>query len=109
MITTRKRRNGRYALLFTICLALIGYFSYHAVEGNHGLQRRGALEEKIQHLEAELARLKAERERIEHDVSLITARVREQTDLLDEQARGLLNFTHPGDIVVLRPKSTSSD
>ena len=103
MITSRKGRNGRFALLFAVCLALIGYFSYHAVEGDHGLHKRTALSEKIVSLEAELAGLKAERLRIEHDVSLVTKRVRAEPDLLEEQARGLLNFVRPGDIVVLRP------
>jgi cell division protein FtsB len=105
MITTRKGRNGRFALLFAVCLALIGYFSYHAVEGNHGLHKRAALAEKIERLDAELAALKQERTRIEHDVALMTDRVRDETDMLDEQARGLLNHVRPGDIVVLRPST----
>lgn len=104
MITSRKSRTGRYALLLALCLALIGYFSYHAVEGNHGLNRRAALSEQIERLEAELAALKTERQRIEHDVSLMTVRARTEPDILDEQARGLLNYVRPGDIVVLRPK-----
>ena len=103
MITSRKGRSGRYVLLFTAFAALIGYFSYHAVEGDHGLHKRTALSEKIATLEAELAGLKAERQRIEHDVALVTKRVRAEPDLLEEQARGLLNFVRPGDIVVLRP------
>ncbi len=103
MITSHKGRTGRYALLFALCLALIGYFSYHAVEGNHGLHKRAALGEKIVRLEAELAALKAERLRIEHDVSLMTTRARSEPDVLDEQARALLNYARPGDIVVLRP------
>lgn len=105
MITSRKGRNGRFALLFAVCLALIGYFSYHAVEGNHGLHKRAALGEKIERLEAELAGLKLERARIEHDVALLTDRVQGEADLLDEQARGLLNHVRPGDIVVLRPNT----
>lgn len=103
MITSRKGTNGRLSLLFAVCLALIGYFSYNAVEGNHGLHKRTALAEKIVRLDAELAALKLERMRIEHDVALMTARVRAEPDLLDEQARGLLNRVGVGDIVVLRP------
>jgi cell division protein FtsB len=102
MITSRKKRNARYALLFAVCLALIGYFAYHAVEGDHGLHKRAMLSEKIKRLETELAALKDERLRIEHDVALITTRARAEPDLLDEQARGLLNFVRPGDIIVLR-------
>jgi cell division protein FtsB len=105
MITSRKGTNGRLALLFAACLALIGYFSYHAVEGDHGLHKRAALAEKIVRLDAELAALKLERTRIEHDVALMTDRVRSEPDLLDEQARGLLGHVRPGDIVVLRPSA----
>jgi cell division protein FtsB len=104
MITTRKGRNARYALLLTICVALIGYFAYHAVEGDHGLHKRTTLSEKIKRLEAELKALKEERVRVEHDVALVTTRAREEPDLLDEQARALLNYTKPDEIVVLRPK-----
>jgi cell division protein FtsB len=103
MITTRKGRNGRYAVLFAVILALIGYFSYHAVNGDHGLHRRTALAAQVQELEAELAALKNQREQIEHDVALVTKRARTEPDLLDEQARSLLNFVRPGEIIVLRP------
>jgi cell division protein FtsB len=109
MITSRRSRNGRYAFLLAVCLALIGYFAYHAVVGEHGLNRKAVLTEKIKHLEEELAGLKNERMRIEHDVSLMTTRVRSDPDLLDEQARGLLSFVHPGDIVVLRPKESAKE
>jgi cell division protein FtsB len=106
MITSRKGRTGRFALLLLVCLALIGYFSYHAVEGKHGLHRRAALEKKIAHLEEELANLKQERKKIEHDVSLLTTRVRKNPDVLTEQAKTLLNYTNPDDFVVLRPSNT---
>ncbi len=102
MITTRRHRNSRYAILLAVCLALTGYFSYHAVRGDHGLHKRAALQAEIGLLEAELKALKDRRLRLEHDVALMTGRVAEQTDLLDEQARALLNFAHPGDIIVIR-------
>ncbi|HEY7645123.1 MAG TPA: septum formation initiator family protein, partial [Hyphomicrobiales bacterium] len=92
------------ALLLAICVALIGYFAYHAVEGDHGLHKRTMLSEKIKRLEAELKALKEERVRVEHDVALVTTRAREEPDLLDEQARALLNYTRPDEIVVLRAK-----
>lgn len=106
MITTRRHKNSRHAILLILCLALIGYFSYHAVKGNYGLDRRTVLTEKIELLEAELADLKDRRIRLEHDVALMTTRVEKETDLLDEQARSLLDYVHPGDIVVLRAEQT---
>jgi cell division protein FtsB len=62
------------------------------------------LSEKIERLEAELKALKEERVRVEHDVALVTTRARTEPDLLDEQARALLNYTKPDEIVVLRAK-----
>lgn len=102
MITSRKGSNGRFALLFLICLALIAYFSYHAIEGDHGLHKRTELAHRIAGLTKELEALKAERQRIEHDVALITSRAKSQPDLLDEQARRLLNYANTDDIIVLR-------
>jgi cell division protein FtsB len=109
MITTRKSKNGRSALFLTVCVALIGYFAYHAVQGEHGLHKRALLEQRVRQLEADLAMLVKERQRIEHDVSLITQRVKSQPDLLDEQARALLNYAHPDEIVVLRGKGGEPD
>ena len=105
MITSRKGGIGRYFLFFALCLVLIFYFSYHAVNGNHGLHKQALLTEKIKQLETELAALKDERQRIDHDVLLVTKRVQTDSDLLEEQARTLLNFVRPGDIVVLRPQA----
>jgi cell division protein FtsB len=109
MITTRRSRRGRSALILLGCIAAIAYFAYHAVEGEHGLHKRGLLEQRVRLLEEELAMLTRERQRIEHDVGLITQRAQSQPDLLDEQARALLNFAHPEDIVVLRIKSGERD
>jgi cell division protein FtsB len=105
MITTRKSRNGRSALFLLACLALIGYFAYHAVEGEHGLHKRALLEQRVRQLQEDLAALTRERQRIEHDVALITTRAKSQPDLLDEQARGLLNYARPDEIIVLRTKA----
>jgi cell division protein FtsB len=102
MITTRESRNGRFALFLAVCLALIAYFAYHAVEGEHGLHKRALLEQRVRQLQEDLAALTRERQRIEHNVSLITTRARENPDLLDEQARALLNYARPDEIVVLR-------
>ena len=109
MITTRKSRNGRSALFLTLCLALTAYFAYHAVEGEHGLHKRALLEKRVTLLQDELAALQRERQRLEHDVALVTHRAKTQPDLLDEQARALLNYARPDEIVVLRAKPGDKD
>jgi cell division protein FtsB len=109
MIDTRKRKNGRSALFLAVCLALTGYFAYHAVEGEHGLHKRALLEQRVHLLEEELAALVKERQRIEHDVALITERAKSQPDMLDEQARALLNYARPDEIVVLRTRGSEKE
>jgi cell division protein FtsB len=96
------RRWLRSLLFFAVCAGLIAYFSYHAVHGGHGLEMRASLEKRIQALEAELAGLRAERKLFERDVSLVTDRAAREPDLLDEQARALLNFAKPTDIILVR-------
>lgn len=90
-----------------ICLALISYFGYHLVVGNHGLNSRARFEKQIHMLEGELAGLKAVRGRLERDVSLLRAE-RLDPDMLDERARAILNFAHPNDIVIVKPKSATA-
>ena len=109
MIDTRQSKNGRSVLFLLACLALIAYFAYHAVEGEHGLHKRTLLQQRVHQLEDELALLVKERQRIEHDVALITERAKAQPDLLDEEARSLLNYARPDEIVVLRTKGRDKE
>jgi cell division protein FtsB len=99
------RRWLRSLLFFVVCAGLITYFAYHAVHGGHGLETRAALEKRIKGLEAELATLRAERKLFERDVSLISDKAAREPDLLDEQARALLNFAKPTDIILVRNKA----
>ena len=88
------------------CLALIGYFAYHLIVDNHGLRARAKLEDHVAAREGELAGLKAVRQRIERDVALLRAEALDP-DMLDERARAVLNFAHPHEIVILKPKSAT--
>lgn len=93
----------RIAVLI-VCIALIGYFSYHLVGGNRGLEARARLDAKIAALEGQLVGLELVRKRIERDVALMRAE-RLDPDMLDERARAILNLAHPNDIVILRPST----
>lgn len=83
--------------------ALIGYFAYHAYNGDHGLLAKRNFEQEMKGLESELAALKAQRVAIENKVSLLAA-TRLDPDMLDEEGRRQLNFINAKDLVLLRSK-----
>ncbi|MDX2264622.1 MAG: septum formation initiator family protein [Hyphomicrobiales bacterium] len=87
------------------CLALIGYFAHHAIHGRYGLEARERAERGVKILEAELALLRAERERLERAASALTDDASRDDDLIEEQARRVVNFARPGDVIlVIKPK-----
>ena len=93
----RARRPSGLTLL---ACTLVGYFGYHMVHGDRGLlawQRIGA---ELEASRAELDRLTAEREELEHRVSLLR-RSSLDPDLLDERARLMLSLVGSDDVVVL--------
>lgn len=98
-----KRRFGiSDATFFAVCFCLIGYFAFHAVNGQYGLRQRDILDRKVAELSSLLAGLEAERGRLELDVSLMASE-QPNTDLLDEQARSLMSLAGNGDLVILLP------
>ncbi|MDG1286515.1 MAG: septum formation initiator family protein [Rickettsiales bacterium] len=78
------------------------YLVFHALNGNHGVyallkeQKRESFNTVI------LADLQAQRAKIEHRVSMISGEMLD-LDLLDEQARRVLGFTDPQELIYLLP------
>jgi cell division protein FtsB len=93
----RRKGRRRQTLVSVGCLLAIGYFAYHAVSGNRGLEARSRLIERTGVLEHEIARLKSARARLERDVKLLDAG---DADLVEELAIETLGFARPGDRVV---------
>jgi cell division protein FtsB len=101
MVTRRRLRSFLTAVsLYAGAALLIGYFGINAYTGNHGLKAQKDIDQQIDDLSAELNRLKAERSRWEHRVSLLKSESLDP-DMLEERARVLLNYVHPRDITML--------
>lgn len=101
MVSRRRARGILTALgLYMVAAALIGYFGFHAFNGQRGLHARHQIDQQMTQLTAELDRLKAERTQWERKVALLRSD-RIDPDMLDEQARSLLNFAHPNDAVMM--------
>ena len=103
LVLMELRRQGRQIIASIFGVAVIGYFAFHAVEGERGLRAYFAL-----NLQTELAR--EERDALRHDRMTIESRVNLlkpeslDLDMLDERARTVLNKVHEDDFVILLAK-----
>lgn len=94
------RRHSLAAVIPVICFAAIGYFAYHAMEGEHGINAYTRLVLQIQETKAALAEVTAERRILERRVGLLQTEQLD-ADMLDEQGRRVLGLVQPGDLVIL--------
>ena len=87
------------AVSFAICIALGFYFTFAAIQGDHGLFRRIQFEAEAEALRAELSEMEAR-------VAALTNKTRRLSDefldldLLDEQARRVLGLVRYDEIVI---------
>ncbi len=86
---------------------IVGYFLYHTVEGDRGWLSMIRLEKEVAAAQEDLSHLQKERQELEHRVQLMRPGSLDP-DLLDEQSRKLLDYSKPGEIVILtRPQGQS--
>jgi cell division protein FtsB len=94
-------RPGKFDLAVMLaCLTLLGFFGWHGFYGPRGFAYKDQLAAKAEKLQAELDELTSERKRIDGRVQLIRPESIDP-DLLDELARRTLNFSKPGEIVLI--------
>jgi cell division protein FtsB len=100
-MSTRQRKQSkvRPLLLPLCCLFVLGYFAYHAVEGDYGLFALGKLTERVAALDAELVEARSARERMENHVQLMRPESLDR-DMIDERARQALNMADAKDLVI---------
>src|SRR5258708_30427768 len=104
MVSRKRLRTILTALgLYAMAALLIGYFAVNAFTGNHGLNARQDLDQRVAELNGELGRLKLERGQWERRVSLLKSESLDP-DMLDERARAVLNYVHPKDVPVPFPR-----
>ncbi len=82
-----------------VVMAVLGYFAYHGIQGDRGVLAWQHLQAEVAEAEARLDSLKERRQALEARV----ARLRSDgvdADLLGQQAREQLNYTHPHELVI---------
>jgi len=86
-------------LFFALAFVAASYFTFAAVQGDHGIFRRVAID-------AEAASLAAERDRLAAELAFLENKTRRLSDdfldldLLDEQARDVLGYLRPEELVI---------
>ncbi|MBL8782515.1 MAG: septum formation initiator family protein, partial [Alphaproteobacteria bacterium] len=86
-----------------VVMALVLYFGYFAIYGNHGLVNWIRLNHEIELKQADLDRVQAERLALEHRVRMLRPESVDP-DLLEEQARARLGLSEPDEVVILKDK-----
>ena len=86
-----------------VTLGLAGYFGYYLIYGNHGIINLARLQSEIEVKQAELDRIRAQHEALEHRVSLLRPQSVDP-DMLEEQARSRLGLTDRDEVVILKDR-----
>ncbi|MEQ9813216.1 MAG: septum formation initiator family protein [Azospirillaceae bacterium] len=99
------RRQLRSLILPVVWIGLVGYFVYHTVQGDRGVIAMLSLRNEVAEARATLGVLRTERHFIEARVDALSPSSLD-LDLLEEQVRRILNYSHPDEIVLLpeRPR-----
>ena len=93
------RRRARF-IVGPICgISLVGYFSYHLVQGDRGMIAWLRLAQQIRLAQATLDETESARRALEHRVELLRPDHLDP-DMLDEQARSSLNLIAPNERVI---------
>ena len=93
-------------VLLTCALGLL-YVGYQSVQGERGLLRWVERSAEVERTRSEVAALAEERRKLEHRVS----RLRSDNldlDLLDQEARRMLNLGHPDEEIIFHNRPSGS-
>lgn len=101
-MSTRQRKQSKWKplVLPAICLLLLGYFTFHGVEGDYGFSALKKLKEREASLKVEWNHLAADKERLEKRVALMRPESLDP-DMIDEKARQSLNMAHRNDRIII--------
>lgn len=80
-------------------LAVVGYFSWNAAQGNRGLVAYALRQDLLAQAQADQAKALAERDAWQRRVAGLRSR-HIDPDALDERARAMLNLADPTDVIV---------
>ncbi len=99
VVRTRLRGILLPLLLYCVAGGIGSYFIWHAINGERGLKTSEEYERTIALLRTEYAAVETERLQWQHRIDLMRGETIDR-DLLEEEARVLLDRVHKNDLVV---------
>jgi len=104
-------KNTKY--IVNVVLSVLGvfivlYFLYTAIQGERGFFELKRLKAEVAEAEENLARLREEKQGLEHKIDLMKGENADE-DLLEEEARRLLNFSKPNEVIILTPDADNEE
>ncbi len=96
------RLRARHIWLTVFGALVLAYFSYHMIQGNHGVIALLELRAKVAAAEAIQSETSANHRRLVQQVTLLRPDNLDP-DMLEERTRVMLNYVHPDEIVIITP------
>ena len=102
-IRSRKRSSLTRFIAPLATLVILGYFGFHAFNGQYGIRANLVMQKRIATLETRLAERTAFRNKLESRVALLREGTMEK-DMVDEHVRAQLNMVRDDEIVLFSTK-----
>jgi cell division protein FtsB len=93
------KRRVKGAIAPVLFLSLVAYFAWNSSHGDHGLIAYAQRQQLLKQAQDDLAIVQADKKDWQRRVTALQSDQLD-ADMLDEQARAMLNLSDPGDIIV---------
>ena len=96
------RLRARHIWLTVFGAFVLAYFSYHMIQGNHGVIALLELRANVAAAEIIQSETSTDHARLVQQVALLRPDNLDP-DMLEERTRVMLNYVHPDEIVIITP------
>ena len=101
------RRQAKQVVVPVLAIAVLAYFTYHAIQGDRGLFAWMAYNQQLLQTRALADAVAAQRAELENRVNRLSSASLDP-DLLDERVRVMLNYASQDDVVIMVPPAPPS-
>ena len=103
VLRIRKKRSLSRFIAPVATLVILGYFGFHAFNGQYGIRANLAMQKRMVELQVELDGLSKRRETLEARVALLRDGSMEK-DMVDQHVRSQLNMLREDEVVMFLPQ-----